>query len=89
LSAKSDFRENRLYLSKYLDIQFWVKNASGKCGELYNIQYVFSNLANLLSADENDQFWQKPRSYPDLTNQNGGIQIGPNWKTGAKIIHPV
>ena len=36
---------------------------------------LFFNLANLLSADENDQFWQIPTSFPDLTNQNGGIQI--------------
>ena len=31
----TDFRENRLYLIKYLDIYIGVKNASGKCNELF------------------------------------------------------
>jgi hypothetical protein len=30
----TDFRENLLYLIKYLDIFIWVKNASGKCSEV-------------------------------------------------------
>ena len=64
----------------------------GLVGELYSMYDFccsFSNLANLLFADENDQFWQIPKSFRDLINQNGGIKICPNWKGGAKIIHPV
>ena len=57
---------------------------------MYDFCSSFSNLANLLSADENDQFWQILTSFPDLTNQNGGIQICPNWKKEKqKKIHTV
>jgi hypothetical protein len=31
----TNFRENRLYIIKYLDIYIGVKNASGKCSELF------------------------------------------------------
>ena len=31
----TDYRKNQLYLIKYLDIFIWVKNASGKCSELF------------------------------------------------------
>ena len=31
----TDFGENRLYLSRYLDINYGVKKASGKCGTLF------------------------------------------------------
>jgi hypothetical protein len=48
--------------------------------------FLFSNLHNLLSAIENDQFWQKPTSFPDLTNQNVGIQIYANWKKESKNV---
>jgi hypothetical protein len=46
----------------------------------------FSNWDNLLSANENDQFWQIPTSFPDWTNQNDEIQIYPNWKNGSKNV---
>ena len=44
--------------------------------------FPFSNLHNLLSANEKDQFWS-------LTNQNGGNQIYANWKKKAKTGHTV
>ena len=47
--------------------------------------FFSSNLHNLLSPIENDQFWQITTSIPDLTNQNGGIQIYANWKNKGKM----
>ena len=33
-------------------------------------------------------FWQKPTSFSDATNQNGGIQIYPIWKKEGKNLTP-
>jgi hypothetical protein len=41
----------------------------------------------MLSGNKNDQFWQIPSSFPDLTNQNGGIQIKPNWKKEEQKLY--
>ena len=48
------------------------------------ILLFFSDLADLVYANENNQYWQISPSFPDSRNQNGGIQIG---KREAKIIH--
>ena len=48
----------------------------------------FSKLESDEKANENDSFWQKPTSFSDSTNQNGGISNLSNFEKEGKNLTP-